>query len=145
VTEVEQDSSVLVHGNLPTCFRITGIPSHWDQNTLEEGLRGIDRDLHPENIELSIFRACTYTATTSTALLRLQRNIKYFEGWKQRDEKQFWLCEQGGKKNVLLKIDKHFYGLTPLNNPKAPINAEFVPLHIPNRTLKSLRFVALLP
>jgi hypothetical protein len=112
----------------PTCFRITGIPLNWGNNELKEALAQIGRDVDLNDIDLSIFPACS--TKTQTALLRLpvDSNIAYFEGWKQSQEKQLPFKEQG--KTKLLNIDKDFYGLTPLNSPDVPITAELVSLHV---------------
>jgi hypothetical protein len=122
-----QRHSIRAHGSQPTCFRITGVPSHWGTDELEEKLKSIDPDINLTNVDLSKFPACSYWTKTSTALLRLNRNTIYFDGWKQSEEKQILFREQG--RTVRLNMDKDFYGLTPLNNPKIPITAEFVPLH----------------
>jgi hypothetical protein len=116
------DSSAPDHAGKPTCFRITGIPLDWHNNKLKEAFQDVDL----EGVELSIFPACS--TKTQTALLRLDQNIAYFEGWKQSQEKQLLFKEQGRTKR--LNIDKDFYGLTPLNSPDAPITAELVFLHI---------------
>jgi hypothetical protein len=110
----------------PTCFRITSIPLNWGKNELKKTLAQINLDVDLEGVELSIFPACS--TKTQTVLLRLDRNIAYFEGWKQSQEKQLPFKEQG--KTKLLNIDKDFYGLTPLNSPDAPITAELVSLRV---------------
>ncbi|KAF8540313.1 hypothetical protein BDD12DRAFT_33818 [Trichophaea hybrida] len=104
-----------------TCYRITGIPSHWGKNELQQKLAEIARDINLENIELSIFRTCCYFTKTQTALLRLKSSTTYFEWWKQSKES---FLEQG--RTVRLNIDKQFYGLTPLNNPNEPITADII-------------------
>jgi hypothetical protein len=109
----------------PTCFRITGVPSHWDINELKQKLQTIDPDIDLAHVELSVFRACS-NLQANIALLRMKRNTTYFEGWKHSDEKGATFREHG--RDVGLYFDKHFYGLTPLNSPKEPITAEFVPL-----------------
>jgi hypothetical protein len=124
-TADDQNPSIRPHGGQPTCFRITGIPFHWDTNVLEQKLQKIDPDIDLANVELSVFRACS-NLKANVALLRMKKNTTYFEGWKPSDEKEAIFCEHG--RNVQLHIDKHFYGLTPLNNPNEPITAEFVPL-----------------
>lgn len=124
-TADDQNPSIRPHGGQPTCFRIIGIPSHWDTNVLKQKLQKIDPDIDPANVELSVFRACS-NLQANIALLRMKRNTTYFEGWKQSDEKGATFREHG--RDVRLYIDKHFYGLTPLNNPNEPITAEFVPL-----------------
>jgi hypothetical protein len=113
----------------PTCFRITAIPLDWGKEELKDKLAKMDPDLNLENVELTIFPVCSHFTKTQTALLRLDRNTAYFEGWKQSDEKRNTFKEQD-KPTVRLNIDKHFYGLTPLNKPDEPITAEFVSLHI---------------
>jgi len=111
----------------PICFRITGVPSQWDKNKLGAKLAEIVPGLDLEYDELSMFRACTRSAKTKIALLRLYRTTTYFEGCKQSHEKNYKFPEQCG--TVRLNIDKNFYGLTPLNDPDTSITAEFVPLH----------------
>jgi hypothetical protein len=54
-------------GDRPTCFRITGVPSFWDKNKLEEKLAEIDPDLDFKHVKLSIFRACSYFTKNKTA------------------------------------------------------------------------------
>jgi len=105
----------------PTCFRITGVPSHWGKTELEEKLAEIDPNL--EIVNLSIFQACICSTKTKTALLRL-RNTTNLDKWEE--EPIVLEPSQTGQ----LNIDKDFYGLTPLNDPDTPITAEFVPLHI---------------
>jgi hypothetical protein len=110
----------------PTCFRITAVPSNWGKPELEERLSNLDPGLDLSNVELSLFPSCC-SIKTQTALLRLDQNTEYFaSGWKERSEKQSTFKERG--RSVRVNIDKHFYGLTPLNKPEAPIIAEFVPI-----------------
>jgi hypothetical protein len=108
----------------PTCFRISGIPSDWDRNKLEQNLRDIDPDLDLMRDELSeLFPACG--DSTQTALLNLERCTAFFQKFKQNDEISKVLPETSRK--IQLMFDKHFYDLTPMNRPATPIIAELVP------------------
>jgi hypothetical protein len=107
----------------PMCFRITGVPLDWGEEELRKELSAIDRDLAPESIELSpLFPACNSSANSQTALLHLNSETEYFRGLKQKGYKYHSFTNQGEK--VQLKIDKNFYGLTPLSKPAADAPTE---------------------
>ncbi|KAA8893975.1 hypothetical protein FN846DRAFT_459530 [Sphaerosporella brunnea] len=108
----------------PMCFRIAGIPADWGRIQLEEKLAEIDPDWKLQNVQLLIFPACGSSAQTKTALLRPDSNTAYFEGWKQSEERHVRISKLD--KKVGLNIDKHFYGLTPLNDPDEPITADII-------------------
>ena len=108
--------------NKPTCFRITGIPLHWDSERLEEALRTIDPEFDPMGAEVSgpFPDSCD---PTQTALLNLNECTLYFI-FEHSQEKLEVINQKGGK--VHLVLDKSFYDLTPLNRAEEPIELELV-------------------
>ena len=108
--------------NKPTCFRITGIPPHWDRGRLEKELRNIDPELDPMGAEVSgpFPDSCD---PTQTALLNMDECTPYFT-FEHSQEKLEAINERG--KKVQLVFDNHFYDLTPLNRAEEPIELELV-------------------
>jgi hypothetical protein len=103
------------------CLRISGIPADWKSNTLEQALQQIDSELKLAEVELSeLFPACS--DSTQVALLTLGRCTQYFKNFGRNEDKLIVIRTDGRK--IRLVIDKHFYDLTPMNRPGAPIVAE---------------------
>jgi hypothetical protein len=106
--------------NQPTCFRISGIPSDWCTNNLEQALQAIDPELVLTDVELSELIPACY-GSTQTALLSLDSYTTYFRSFERNEERHKVIQKNG---QVRLVIDKHFYDLTPMNRPTEPIVAE---------------------
>jgi len=109
----------------PECFRISGIPSDWSIDNLKKQLQVIDPNLSFSDVDLSgPFPSCC--DSTQTALLNFDNCTAYFQKLERNDEKLIVIREDTPDRKVRLTIDKHFYDLTPMNNPEAPITAELV-------------------
>ena len=107
-----------------TCFRISGIPPHWDIQRLEKALRTIDPEFDPLDAEIS-GPFPDSSDSTLTALLNLSGCTPYFTF--ERSEEKHEVVNESGRK-VRLVLDKHFYDLTPLNRAKEPIQIELATL-----------------
>ena len=105
------------------CFRITGIPKHWDEDDLREMLNSVDKDLDLEQANLSeLFPACGASESSQVALLNVDCCTQFLGGVMKNEEEHLSGRRDGQKYH--LRIDRHFYDLTPLNKPKGPICAE---------------------
>jgi hypothetical protein len=107
----------------PTCFRISGIPSDWSITHLEQKLQVIDPKLDFTDVDLSgpFPAGCD---STQIALLDFDNCTAYFQKLGRNDEKLIVIRDDTPDRKVRLTIDKHFYDMTPLNKPVAPITAE---------------------
>ena len=117
------DSNSYVIATTTKCFRISGIPQDWKDDDLLGALRNIDPDLRNQKPKLSLYPACC--SSSQTALLELDAT-KYFQSLKPTGSH-----ETVSKTEVILVIDSHFYGLTPLNTPDKQIVAELVASCLP--------------
>ncbi|KAA8899139.1 hypothetical protein FN846DRAFT_960911 [Sphaerosporella brunnea] len=127
-TGAEQNPLIEAHSDgsraQPTCFRISGIPSDWDRNKLEQALRDIDPDLDLKERD-ELYELCPACCeSTQTALLNLERCTAYFQNFQQNEERSKVITENGRK--IRLVFDKHFYDLTPMNGPATPIVADVI-------------------
>lgn len=103
----------------PMCFRISNVPLTWGKEDLVEHLKRVGFVDKGHN-RVSLYPACS--GDGQVALLNL---VEYFEWFRQLSiTGSDTLPGCGSETN--LQIDRHFYGLTPLNNPKKNIAAEFV-------------------
>ena len=107
--------------NQTMCFRISGIPPHWNSERLEQALRTIDPEFDPICAEVS--GPFPDHDSTQTALLNLSGCTSYF-AFGPNEEKHKMIYENGRK--IHLVLDKHFYDLTPLNRAEEPIKMELV-------------------
>jgi hypothetical protein len=106
----------------PTCFRISGIPLSWSTHDLRQALLFIDPELSfTDGVQLSkpTPACCDYTMT---AMLNFDQCTAYF-GSFERNEERYKVFRRHNRQERLV-IDKHFYDLTPLSNPRTPIAAE---------------------
>jgi hypothetical protein len=101
----------------PVCFRISNVPPTWSEGELLQALQSFDNTLDPAigQYRLSLYPACC--GSSQTALLNLQ-----CPGYS-------WDLESNGDQIIEMEdsdlvMDRHFYGLTPLNNPGGEIIAE---------------------
>jgi hypothetical protein len=113
------------------CFRISGIPPDWKEDDLLGALQTIDPDLRNQKSQLSLYPACC--GSSQTALLELDPT-KYFQSLGP-NESTYTSIFPASKTEVVLTIDSHFYGLTPLNTPDKQIIAELVASCLPNPNL----------
>jgi hypothetical protein len=103
------------------CFRIANVPSSWDTDKLLTTLKSIDPFLGDQNVELSLYPACSDSIQTQIALLSLRNSTEYFRRLRPNDFNYEEISD-----GTVLVIDSHFYDLTPLNFPKGDIVAELV-------------------
>ena len=105
------------------CFRISGIPNHWDEDDLREVLNSVDKDLDLEQANLSeLFPACGSSESSQVALLNVDCCTPFLRRVTENAEKHLAGGRDGQKYHLC--IDRHFYDLTPLNKPEEPIRAE---------------------
>ena len=110
--------------NQQTCFRISGIPPHWDSERLEKALQAIDPEFDPMGAEVTGPFPDVYSyGCTQVALLDLSECTSYFT-FDPNQEKHKVINEDGRK--VYLVLDNHFHDLTPLNRAKEPVQVESV-------------------
>jgi hypothetical protein len=107
------------------CFRISGIPADWSIDILQENLQVIDPNLKFTDVDITgpFPASCD---STRTALLNFDNCTAYFQQFERNDQKLIVFREGKPVRKVRLVIDKHFYDLTPMNDPQAPIIAELV-------------------
>ena len=108
--------------NQQTCFRISGIPPHWDRERLKKALQTIEPEFNPMGAEVSGPFPDVYDRT-QVALLGLRAGAPYFI-FEPNQEKHKVISEDGQR--VHLVLDNHFYDLTPLNRAKEPVKVESV-------------------
>jgi len=127
------DTANLSHSPLSTtpvastksiCFRITGIPQDWSKEKLWNTLVSLDGSLKDLVPRLDIFPS--FHRPSHVALLNLDVCTNYFNILEPNESCRKEIKDEG----VELEIDRHFYGLTPLNNPGEVIEAEYVVLLI---------------
>jgi len=111
------------------CFRISGIPQDWKEDSLLGALQTIDPDLQNQKSQLSLYPACC--GSSQTALLELDPT-KYFHSLGPNESTYERVFPTSKTQAVILTIDSHFYGLTPLNTPDKQITAELVASCLPN-------------
>ena len=105
----------------PKCFRISNIPSTWDEQELLHHLKSVDSSLEcltTSATRLSLYPACS--GFSKVALLNMMEIPEYFQSIPQNGYK---LLPQPHSDLI---IDNHFYDLTPLNTLKGDIIAESV-------------------
>ena len=122
--------------NQQTCFRISGIPPHWDSERLEKALQTIDPEFDPMGAKVSGPFPDVYDST-QVALLDLSDCTSYFT-FDPNQEKHKMINEDD--QSVHLVLDNHFYDLTPLNRAKEPVKIELVNLQ--KGVLQMLRCVS---
>jgi hypothetical protein len=113
-----QGSSTLAAKSQPAvCFRISNVPPMWNEAELLQAFQISDDplDLATSQYRLSFYPACS--GSSQTAILILQCPGRSW-GLQSNENK---LIRREGKDIVM---DRHFYGLTPLNTPEDEIVAE---------------------
>jgi hypothetical protein len=108
----------------PTCFRISGVPRDWSKNDLLDALRTTDKSITDKTYQLALHPACS--SSTQTALLSLDTCTEYFSSLERNTEKYVFVSRADDSSKVQLRVDNHFYDLTPLNTPRGEIVAELV-------------------
>jgi len=100
------------------CFRISGIPTNYNQNKLVDILRASYLSHTFKHDQLSLFGSCY--DDTKTALLNLDDCAENMQlcGYLQ--------VQDSGDSRKILEIDTHFYNLTLLNDPVGEVLAELV-------------------
>lgn len=113
-----QESSNIPALRQPTvCFRISNVPSTWGKDELVEAIQSLDEPLSVSaDYTLSLHPACH--GSSQTALLELERLPNHLSSLRTNESKRI------GREDLDLVVDRHFYGLTPLNTPEGGIVAE---------------------
>jgi len=103
----------------PMCFRISNVPRMWSEDELLQVFQSFDDslDLATGQYRLSLYPACC--GPSQTALLNLQCPGN---SWDLKPNKDQLI----GRGDLDLVMDRHFYGLTPLNTPEGEIVADVV-------------------
>jgi hypothetical protein len=116
--KLHQDPSTLAAKSQPAvCFRISNVPPMWSEAELVRAFQSSDDslDLATSQYRLSLYPACS--GSSQTAILNLQCPGRSWNLQSNEDK----LIRREGKDIVM---DRHFYGLTPLNTPEDEIVAE---------------------
>jgi len=108
----------------PKCFRISGVPLHWNENDLFDALHAIDSSLTHQNFRSSLYPGCS--GSTQIALVNLDSGTEHLGCHK------YLQVPESSSRTAVLTIDSDFYNLTPLNVPEGEIVAELV-LPVPRR------------
>jgi hypothetical protein len=103
--------------HLAACFRISNVPPTWNEAELLQAFQSSDDslDLATGQYRLSFHPACS--GSSQTALLNLQCPGCSWNIQSNEDK----LIRSGASDIVM---DRHFYGLTPLNTPEGEIVTE---------------------
>ncbi|KAF8544651.1 hypothetical protein BDD12DRAFT_906355 [Trichophaea hybrida] len=100
----------------PKCFRISGVPSSWSENDLFDALYTINPSLTRQNCRSWLYLGCS----GSTQIALLDSRTEHLER-----HKHLQVPESAGR-TVVLTIDRHFYNLTPLNDPVGEVIADVI-------------------
>ena len=119
--QLHQDSSRIPAAKprlAPVCFRISNVPPMWNEDDLLRAILSSDDslDLATGQYQLSLYPACT--GSSQMALLNVQSPGCSWNLQSNEDK----LIRRGGGSAIVM--DRHFYGLTPLNTPEGEIVAE---------------------
>jgi hypothetical protein len=115
---LHQGSSTLAAKPQPAvCFRISNVPPMWNKAELLQAFQSSDDslDLATSQYRLSFYPACS--GPSQTAILNLQYPGR---SWNLQSNENKLIRREG--KDIV--VDRHFYGLTPLNTPEDEIVAE---------------------
>jgi hypothetical protein len=116
--KLHQGSSTLAAKPQPAvCLRISNVPPMWSEAELLQAFQSSDGslDLATSQYRLSFYPACS--GSSQTAILILQCPGR---SWNLQSNENKLIRREG--KDIV--VDRHFYGLTPLNTPEDEIVAE---------------------
>jgi hypothetical protein len=116
--KLHQGSSTLAAKSQPAvCFRISNVPPMWNEAELLQAFQSSNDsfDLATSQYRLSLYPACS--GSSQTAILILQCPER---SWNIQSNQNKLIRREG--KDIVM--DRHFYGLTPLNTPEGEIVAE---------------------
>ncbi|KAF8248450.1 hypothetical protein K440DRAFT_254380 [Wilcoxina mikolae CBS 423.85] len=112
-------------------WRITNVPSTWNEDILLQKLQKAGRSLEllsQTNCRRWLFPACS--GNTKTALVTTSENLEFFQHIGDDKSEHIKILDDStnGKDQteVYLEVDCHFYDLTPLNTPEGDIVADVV-------------------
>ncbi|KAI5847651.1 hypothetical protein DFP73DRAFT_348217 [Morchella snyderi] len=112
----------------PICFRIRGIPPHWESEDVMEHLKS---NMHVYN-ELD-WKAARLSGPfpspfgdSQCALLNLDRCTDHLGTIFSDQKTEEYSVIEVNQKTFHMVIDRHFYDLTPLNKPSLPIVADVI-------------------
>lgn len=100
------------------CFRLLGIPSEWTEQDVYFRLRF--NTFATENRQLSLHPAAN-SPDHQVGLLKLQGELEDFPAIATDEDKILYSLN-----DVVVTLDSHFYGLTPLNNVPDEHHAEYI-------------------
>ncbi|KAF8533302.1 hypothetical protein BDD12DRAFT_984533 [Trichophaea hybrida] len=103
---------------VPKCFRISGVPSSWNEDDLFDALHAIVPSLMHQKFRPSLYPGCC--GSTKIALLNLDSGTKHLERHK------YLPVPESTSRPGVLTIDSDFYNLTPLNLPEGEIIADVI-------------------
>ena len=109
----------------PTCFRVSNIPSAWNEGDLLKWTQNLDPSWKGDGYRISLYPS--YHGTGQTALLNTKHCPATFSDIDRGKAKAITVKGEGSDKEVILSVDCDFYNLTPLNKPKGDIVAELAP------------------
>jgi hypothetical protein len=132
----------------PKCFRISDVPSTWNNDDLLDFLRKVDGSLATMTLrgdQLSLYPACCGSGKTALLNLNLNDCPRFFHSLKPSDSEYVQTRYGSSQEESGLVIDRHFYGLTPLNTPEGEVIAESVfALQLPFRILIFFHWIVVL-
>jgi hypothetical protein len=107
-----------------TCFRIRAIPLDWNKGRLLDALKTVQPSIEETMCEIALYPSCGGGRRSQTALLVLNTLTGFFSKIGSNESRYLNLVDEHGG----LELDRHFWGLTPLNAPEAAV-AELVTYH----------------
>jgi hypothetical protein len=93
------------------CYRISGIPCHWDNEKALASLKSIQAP-ESELIETNLRLYPSATHEAQTGLISVE--VKSVDPFFSNEE----TCKVFHFEGHELEVDSHFFGLTPLNRPR---------------------------
>ena len=109
----------------PTYFRVSNIPSAWNEGDLLKWTQNLDPSWKSDECRISLYPS--YHGTGQTALLNTKHCPAGFADIGCGKAKTIKVKDEASDKELILFIDYDFYNLTPLNKPKGDIIAELAP------------------
>ncbi|RPB06314.1 hypothetical protein P167DRAFT_610160 [Morchella conica CCBAS932] len=110
----------------PICFRISGIPPHWDSKDVMDYLTNhIDRELDWSTAKLSGPFPSPFD-DTQCALLGLDCCTNSLSTRFSHQHNVEHPVVEVNRETFHMVIDRHFYDLTPMNKPTLPIVADVI-------------------
>lgn len=103
--------------NTEVVYRIAGIPSLWDAETVKGHMKKLDPELDVTDAQFNnLFPDCYSPTESHVLLLRVRQPTKFLRKIQKRTPLH--------QTELSIDIDQDFFDLTPLNMPESPITFE---------------------